>query len=187
MIKKETRELPGFTGVDVSAAFEATVTIGPKPSVTLEVDDNLLELVKTDVRDGRLFVDYAKGHNIRTSKPQKLSIVVPTLEFARAQGAARVFATAGEAKSLKIEAEGASIIEWKDLDSDSVDVRIDGASQVTIQGRAKHLKLSVTGASKIKADQATMESASVKLDGASSGEVSVSDSIDGQRIGCQLP
>lgn len=56
--KVETREVAAFHGVDVSSAFEATIAIGTNQSVTLSVDDNLLPLVETEVKDGRLSVRY---------------------------------------------------------------------------------------------------------------------------------
>jgi Putative auto-transporter adhesin, head GIN domain len=185
--KHETREVSPFTGVQISNSFEATVTVGDKTSVALDVDDNLLALVKTEVRDGLLHVEYASGHSIKASKPQKVTIVAPRLDSIRASGASKVMVTSSEGKTLKLEAEGASKIELKEMASDSVEVKILGASNVTLSGRAKKLKLEVTGASKINAGQASFESASVELSGASSGEVTVTESIDGGLTGaCSL-
>jgi hypothetical protein len=176
--RQETRELADFHGVDVSAAFEATVKLGPKPSVTLDVDDNLLPLIKTDVIDGRLVVRYAEGHNVRTNKPQKLTIVAPSLDYVGARGATRIVATVGEGKSMKVEASGASSIRVEGLAADSIVVKAEGSSQVTLSGRGKKLTLGASGASKVLAGGIAFESARVDLSGACQGDLHVTASID---------
>ena len=181
--KEESRDVPAFTGVDVSANFEATVDIGPKASVTLSVDDNLLPLVKTDVKDGRLVVGYVGGQTIRTTKPQKVTIVTPSLDFVRARGASKVTATAGEASTFKAETEGASSIQVGGLVAESVEVKAEGASRITLTGKGKRLTLDVMGASKATMTGASFESAKVDVGGASRGELNVTGSIDGEVSG----
>jgi hypothetical protein len=181
--KEEKREVAPFRGVDVSATFEATITIGPACSVTLSVDDNLAGLVRTSVRDGRLEVRYVEGPIIVTSKPQKIKIVVPDLDFIAARGAAKVFATVVEKKALKIETEGAASVEVNGLDCESVEVKANGAGHVTLEGKGKSLTLEASGASKLRAADATFESAQVAIEGASRCEVNVTGSIAGETTG----
>ncbi len=182
--KVETREVAAFHGVDVSSAFEATVTIGTKPSVTLSVDDNLLPLVETEVnKDGRLSVRYRAGSNITTKAPQKVAIVASALDSIVASGAAKVSAAVGETKAITIEAGGASNIDVQGLSSDSVDVDATGASRVSLAGKGKRLTLEASGASRFLAPDVPFDTAKVELSGASRGEVQVAGSIDGDASG----
>ncbi len=181
--KVETREVAAFHGVDVSSAFEATIAIGTNQSVTLSVDDNLLPLVETEVKDGRLSVRYRAGSSITTKTPQKVAIVVPTLDSIVAGGAAKVSAAVGETKAIKIEAGGASNVDVQGLSSDSVDVDATGAGQVSLAGKGKRLTLEVSGASKFLAPDVPFDTAKVELSGASRGEVQVTGSIDGDVTG----
>ena len=183
VMKEETRKLPAFRSVDISASFEAAVAIGEKASVVLDGDDNLLPLIKAEVSDDVLRVSLAEGRGVRSRKPLKVTIVVPRLESIAARGASKVVATVGEAKSLRVETEGAASARVDGLDADSIRVKAEGASQVTLTGRAKGLTLDVSGASQLFAGDATFESARIRLDGASRGELRVTGSIDGEISG----
>ena len=161
--KVETREVAAFHEVDVSSAFEATVAIGTKQSVALSVDDNLLPLVETEVKDGRLSVRYRAGSSITTKAPQKVAIVVPALDSIVASGAAKVSAAVGETKAITIEAEGASNVDVQGLSSDSVDVDATGASRVSLAGKGKQLTLEASGASRFLAPDVPFDTARVEL------------------------
>lgn len=105
--KQESREVPAFTSLEMTSTFEATVTIGEKPSVTLTMDDNLLSLIKAEVEGGKLVVRKETGSKIQAKSPQKVAIVAPSIDAIAASGALKVNATVGEAKSMKFEASGA--------------------------------------------------------------------------------
>jgi hypothetical protein len=181
--KEESREVPAFTGVEVTSAFEANVSIGPKASVTLNVEDNLLPLIKTDVKDGRLIVRFESGYNIQSTKPMKVQIVVPTLDFVGGSGASKLIATAGDAKAFKIDASGASSIKVDGLASDTIGVQATGASRVIFKGHGTRLTLDVSGASKVSADEATFESAKAQFSGASHGDIKVTGTIEADLSG----
>ena len=181
--KEETRDLPAFDEVEVNSTFEAKVVIGPVPSVTLNVEENLLPLVKTEVKDGRLFVSFEGGRNVRPTKPTKVDIVVPSLDFLGANGASKVIASVGECKSLAVESGGASSIEVDGLASDSVGVKANGSSRVILKGRGVRLAVDASGASSVVADDASFESANANLSGASRGKLKVTGSIEGDVSG----
>ena len=52
----QTRSLPSFRGVDLAGASTLTVHAGATQAVVVHADDNLINRVKTDVRDGVLVV-----------------------------------------------------------------------------------------------------------------------------------
>lgn len=183
VVKEEARDLSGFTGLDISSSFEATATIGPKAEVTLGAEDNLLPLIKTEVRDGRLVVGLASGQTIRATKPLKIKVVMPSLDFVAARGASKLAASAGEASTFRVESSGASTVEVTGLTADAIEVTAEGASRVTLEGRARRLTLDASGASKVVAVASAFESAKVDVSGASKAEVNVTGSIDGEVSG----
>src|SRR5689334_7047026 len=50
----QTRSLPAFDKIDLAGANNVAVRVGPRQSVVVHADDNLLARVETSVRDGRL-------------------------------------------------------------------------------------------------------------------------------------
>src|SRR5260370_24564664 len=107
-IKEETRQVGDFSGVSVGSGIRATISIGPKTSVVLTGDDNLLSMIKLEVVDGKLTtrVDYNEG--IHPSQPIRLTVVTPHLTSAEASGGASLTADATPGPKFLASASGAS-------------------------------------------------------------------------------
>jgi hypothetical protein len=181
--KEETRLIPPFTNLDISAMFEATVSVGPDCSLTLTVDDNLLPLVQTKVVEGRLEIQFAEGMIIVTNSPQKVAIIAPGLKKIAAHGAAKVLADPVATDSFSVESEGASWVELNGLDVQSLEVKQTGAGRVTINGKGKALTLDTSDTSKLNALDALFDSVEVAISGSSRCEVYVTTSIEGEVTG----
>ncbi len=53
----ESRDISDFKGVDVSGVFQVEITAQKDFSVEIEADDNLMPLIKTEVRNGVLHLE----------------------------------------------------------------------------------------------------------------------------------
>jgi Putative auto-transporter adhesin, head GIN domain len=183
ILKEEKREVGEFNGVDIGSALQAKVTIGPKSEVTLSGDDNLLSLVKTEVRDGHLVARFESTTGAQTKLPLMLTITTPRLDQVAAGGAAKVSVKAGEAKTFRVQAEGASSLAIGGVGSETIEIGASGASQITIVGKAKGLTIKASGASQIHANGMPAESVKVDASGASQVETNASASIEGDVSG----
>src|SRR5690242_7106192 len=86
--KTEKRDLKPFSAIDTSGAYEVNVTCQKPPSVEIEADDNLLPLIKTEVRDGILFVSDEK--DFHSSNSPTLRITMSELNSVTNRGAGEV-------------------------------------------------------------------------------------------------
>src|SRR5258705_13356728 len=75
--KTEKRALKFFNAIDTTGAYEIDVTSQKPASFEIEADDNILPLIKTEVRDGVLFV--SNDQQYPSSKPPTLRITLPEL------------------------------------------------------------------------------------------------------------
>src|SRR5436190_17544197 len=72
--KTEKRELKSFNSIDTSGAYEINITCQKPASFEIEADDNILPLIKTEVRDGTLFVSNTQEYH--SSKSTTLRITM---------------------------------------------------------------------------------------------------------------
>src|SRR5712692_2201500 len=79
--KTEKRDLPAFTSIETSGAFEVEVTCQKPASFEIEADDNLLPLIETEVTGGVLRVTTTKHYSSRGGIV--LRIAIPSLESVR--------------------------------------------------------------------------------------------------------
>jgi len=154
--KTEKRDLKSFNAIDTGGAYEINVTCQKPASFEIEADDNILPLIKTEVRDGILFV--SNDQEYHSSKSTTLRIALPELNSFSSSGASEVKIADANSTDLKIESTGADSIE--------------------AAGKAKSITISSTGAGKIDAGKLTAEKAKVDISGAAKVDVYASEQLD---------
>jgi predicted small secreted protein len=161
----QKRDVPGFVAIEVSGAYEIEITAQKERSLEITGDDNILPLVRTEVRGNVLHIDSSKGFNI--NRAITLKITVPDLESISTSGASKITASginnsemdidssgaskimlAGVTKKLKIGTSGASTIEAKELRAERVDVESNGAGYVSVYA-TEQLDASANGAARV--------------------------------------
>ncbi len=154
-MKSETRNVSGFSAIDVSGAFEVEIVAQKDFSVEVEADDNLLELIKTEVDGDTLKIKSEKS--LKSSNPLKIRISAPNIE--------------------SLDLSGASKVNIVNLNNDSLSLDSSGASKIKIEGTTKSFDVEMSGASRLDAENLKAENVSVDSSGASSAYVFVTNEL----------
>src|SRR5215510_315877 len=143
----QQRTVPSFTSISTEGAFEVEVVCQKEQSLELEGDDNILPRVTTEVSNNVLHIRsrgaFATRHGII------IRIGVPSLEGINASGAGTInvrnvnndnfeisvngaptINVAGEAKIVKVSANGAGKVDSHKLRASNVSVSSNGVSKV---------------------------------------------------------
>jgi hypothetical protein len=160
-VKEEQRSVSDFHGIQIGGGFKAEVTIGPKTSVKVFADENLLPRISTEVRDGDLVVSMNRGESIHTSSGLRLVIVTPHFDRAHASGGSTIEAEASRADSFESHSSGGSTINVKGVDADNVTIHASGAARVALEGKAKSVNISMSGGSNVDVEKLKTASANV--------------------------
>lgn len=128
----ESRAVSNFDRVDLSGG-DLTITQGEAESLTVETDDNLMRYVKTDVRNGTLYLD-EDSRQLGFSSPTRLvfTLQVKDLTGLSLSGSGSVEAATIATDRLDIDVSGSGNINAGDLHSDVVDVRVSGSGETTV-------------------------------------------------------
>ncbi|MDF2692145.1 MAG: hypothetical protein K0S65_528 [Labilithrix sp.] len=164
VIVSEQRVVPAFSALSISENLSAEVAVGPT-ALTVEMDDNLVRRVVSEVRDGVLFVEPLSGPELRPTSKARVRITTPGLVAISASGTATVAANSsatavtihtiddarvelsGRAASVSITTTGASRVDC-DTSAGIAEVRSNDASDVRVRV-AERLSVRVTDAAKI--------------------------------------
>lgn len=150
--KTEARTVADFTAVDVSGAYEVQWSKGAT-SVSVEADENLLPLVKTEVSGGKLRI-YNEG-----ALAGSIKVIVAS-------------------EALKeVDTAGANQFKASNVKLDALSLTSTGANTVEISGAATTLKVEFTGASQLKAKELAATTAEISLNGACSADIAVSEKL----------
>lgn len=182
-IKEEVRNVGDFSGVQVGHGFKANITVGPSTSVKISADDNILPLIKTEVRNGDLVIETERFNGFRSSNPITISITTPKLERVGASGGAAVTADGTTGPRFSASVSGGGSAKVSALNSDQVNVGASGGSRVELAGKAKSIKAALSGGASLRANDVPTESVQVEGSGGSRAEVNASAAIDASLSG----
>ncbi|WP_276498360.1 head GIN domain-containing protein [Pontibacter litorisediminis] len=175
-VKSQSRSVSNIRGIEVSGGFVVEVTQGSNEGVRLEAQENLLDNIKTEVRNGILHIYNDKG--ISTSKSMKAFVTLQNMESINISGGVKVIGNSSfKAPVLKLDMSGGSNVKLT-IATDQVKGNLSGASKVELLGKAGEVNMQLSGASKMEASELEAKQVYVQASGASSVKVYAQEALD---------
>lgn len=143
---RQPRTAAAFTRIVNDGPADLEIQVGPNPSIEVEMDDNLLNNVKTDVRNGRLKIGSEGSYC--SSRAPLIRVTVPSLRV------------------IDIGASGDARVSG--LNGGELDVTITGSGDVSAAGRLEAIYVTINGSGEVALDalRAGMVDATVNGSGA---------------------
>ncbi len=126
----QTRTVAPFTGVELAGANNVTVRVGPRQSVVVHADTNLLGRVTTTVRSKILEIGTAPG-NLSARTPMFVEVTVPAIDRIVLHGSGNLAVTGIDARTLAIELPGSGTISASGTTA-RLAVALDGSGTVLL-------------------------------------------------------
>jgi hypothetical protein len=170
-IVKQDRTVSSFNGIDVSGAFSVMLTQGTTNAVTVEADDNLMDLIKTEVRGNVLYIENKRP--ISGSKSLKVYVTFQELKSLDLSGAVEVSSMNKlTLADLSIDGSGSSDCKL-DMDVQKLGIDCSGGSKLKLSGSAKEVNLDASGSVDLLAFDFPAENYKVEISGAGKAEINV--------------
>jgi len=173
---RSERKVPSFNAIDVSGAFDVTLAQGTSQSVIIEADDNLMDLIRTEVRGNTLVIETKKP--IFHSKSLKVFLTFTDLKSIDISGAVDI-QSQGKLNLADLSFSGSGASDTKlDLGVQKLSVDCSGGSKLRLSGSAKDVVVDVSGAVDLFAFDMPAETYTISISGAGKAEISVSKSLN---------
>ena len=168
-VVSENRKVTSFNKIDISGGYEVLLNQGNSENLEIEADENLMELIETEVKNNTLYISSTKP--IGDSESLKLYITTVNLEDIDVSGAIDL-KNKGTFKSenLEIEVSGAADIDL-DIEVENLTMDMSGASETTLSGSASNFDIELSGAGELQAKKLKTRNTSIDISGAGSAEV----------------
>lgn len=168
-VTKETRSVSDFNKIDISGRYEVLLNQGDKENLEIEVDENLLENIKSEVKNNTLIISSKRP--VGKSKSLKLYITVIDVDDIEVSGAIKLM-NKGTYKTdnLDLRASGAGDIDL-DVETENLTIDMSGASETKLSGSSKNFDIEISGAGKLDAKKLKTRNTSVDISGAGSAVV----------------
>ena len=131
-VVSEERDIGSFDSLEISDGVNVELLVDPGavPSVSVSIDDNLLDQLVTEVRGSTLVIEFDGSVTI-LSGDHLVSVTIDSVERIDASGGADLTGT-GLDDEYRVEASGGADVDLSDLEAKAVEVDVSGGADVRV-------------------------------------------------------
>lgn len=157
-VATETRQVSGFSRIRLRGSGQLIVRQTGAETLSIEAEDNILPLLRSDVENGVLILSLRPGTRIVTHRPIVYRLTVRELDG--------------------IEASGSGSVEAEGLDTPLFTLEGSGSVEVSLAGRAQTQQISLSGSGEVDAERLAGATATVDVSGSGEVVVNASERLD---------
>jgi hypothetical protein len=166
----KTRDISGFTGVQISSGIDVWLSEGNSFEVTVEADENLHDVILTEI-NGDILVVKTDHVNIRSAKSKKVHVTLPKLSELKISSAGDcVGQTSFSCDDLRISISSAGDLTFE-VEAREIDIDISSSGDARISGNADVLNVNLSSAGDLNAFD--LIAGKVDVDVSSAGDAKV--------------
>ena len=177
----QTEERPvteAFYEVRGSAGLDVYLTEGDSEKIVVEADENLLDIIETEIKDGKLIIRTDK--NIGRSKSKKVHVTYTRLSTIEASSGADVFSNSPvNADEITLDASSGADLEVE-VHAQKVYAESSSGADLKVSGTTKMLTAKASSGSDIKAGNLVTEDCDAKASSGADIVVHVTGQLDGK-------
>jgi len=164
-----------FNEIEVSRGLDVYLTQGDQNSIEVEADENLQEIIVTEVRNNVLEI-YA-DENIRHSQSKKVYVTFKAVERISSSSGSDVYSTNTiKSEFLELSTSSGSDMELS-IDTEKVSCDSSSGSDLKLSGKTNTLHAEASSGSDIKAGDLTAVSSRVKASSGADITVNTSEEL----------
>ena len=168
----DKRKVTEFTKLDIAGSFNVTLVQDSSNSVTINADDNIISIIKTDMSGDKLKIS-TDNKNICSSKEITLIIGVRNLKAISASGAVEITSNGRlNVGDLDLNLSGATKINLE-VAASNIETKGSGVNEITLKGQASSHTIELTGSGNVHAFGFVVGNYSIETSGQSDCEINV--------------
>jgi putative autotransporter adhesin-like protein len=148
------RSTGDYDAVAVSGWFDVDLVDGNEGDITLNGEENLLEHIITEVKDGKLVIKVEKGYNLKPSSWKegiRITVPVESINSVALSGSGDIVGKKTiKASNFKTSMSGSGDITLA-VESNSVNASMSGSGDITLSGSTTNFDVTISGSGDIKA------------------------------------
>lgn len=196
-ISTETRTLSTFSRVEINGDFKVLVDTGSSSFAVIEADENLQDLIVTNVSGDKLIIETRNGDCLYPTHPVEIRIKTPSVSqivlngsgnvycngliseelFLRLSGSGDMHFTEINAVSATLELEGSGNIDFG-TNVEDLYAECEGSGEIRLNGEARNSELRVIGSGHLRASQLNTDICIAFINGSGTIDTDVNISLD---------
>lgn len=168
-----TRTTSDYDAVSFTGSFDYVLVSGTEGKIQIEGEENLLQYIVTEVKNGTLSVRTENRTNLQTSRNKTIKITVPFEEIHEVSltGSGDVWnENTLTASHFKTSLTGSGDVKLQ-LEAETIEASVTGSGDMSLKGQTTSLKVNVTGSGDYEGYQLTANDVDVSVNG--SGDATI--------------
>ena len=181
----EERILDEFSKLKVSGSFHVVLKADHSKKVSIKTDENLMEFVITEVKEGALVIKMKKNYYLKPSNHKTIAVEVPlnALKEIALSGSGSVRSEEQiKTSQLEIKMSGSGKI-IVGVATEAVEVVLSGSGRIELNGTSSKLEAKLSGSGSIKAKELKAEDGDFSVSGSGRIEANISDELEARVSG----
>lgn len=151
VISEERPVTSDFDQVKGSSGIQVYLTEGTENKIVVEADENLMEIIETEIENGRLTIGTANHKNIGRSKSKKVHVTYTSLSrIAASSGADVIGNSVLKNETISLDASSGSDLELEVI-AKEVYAESSSGADIKVSGKASKLVADASSGSDINA------------------------------------
>ncbi|MFX0556634.1 head GIN domain-containing protein [Maribacter sp. CXY002] len=171
----EKREITGdFTMVSASEGLEVYITQDDEFSISVEADENVMDLIGTDIKNGKLRIHCIENIGRAT---KKIFVTLPEItSLETSSGAHLSTQNLIKADELNVESSSGSILN-AEIAANEMDIDASSGANIDLTGKAKKVYIDGSSGANIRARDLLIETCRADASSGSNISVNVSEEL----------
>jgi hypothetical protein len=179
----ENRNVSDYDEISVAGSFDVKLVSGQEGKLMIKAEENLLEYLITEVKDGDLKIKWKKGVSIRSNKEVLVTVPFKSIEGVSLAGSGDVFTEdVIEADKFKVALSGSGDIKLR-LKAIDVSSAVSGSGDIQLRGTTNSFKCSIAGSGDFHGYELTTKEADISIAGSGGVKVYVTEKLKGRIAG----
>ncbi|MDJ1469922.1 head GIN domain-containing protein [Xanthocytophaga flava] len=175
----QNRSTQAFDAIDVSNDADVYITQGSSPSIRVEGQQNILDVLKTEVEGKRLKIHYGRI-NVRKHEPVKVYVTTAMLTSVHISGSSSVKSESVwdlRHEDFESKISGSGNMQLKIREADQVKSSISGSGNMTLGGNCNALDVHISGSGNANAFDLVAGNVDASITGSGNCRVNVQESL----------
>lgn len=168
-----TRTTSEYNGISCAGSFDYILVAGKEGNIKIEGEENLLEYIITEVKDGNLIVKTRNNINLSTSRNKTIKVTIPfkDIEKVSLAGSGDLWNTDKiSSANINVELSGSGDIKLN-IEASSIKASLAGSGDLTLKGTTSELKVQVSGSGNFHGFELQSNNTDVSVAGSGDADV----------------
>lgn len=170
-ITTENRSLSDYDKIGVAGSFDVILLKGKEGAISIKADENLMEYIETEVKNGHLKIQPKKGYQLRSTKTIVITVPFEMVEAISMAGSGNVRSKdVLDATDLNLNLVGSGELDLS-VSTKNLTSKIAGSGNIKLSGNVDEFNCEVAGSGNM--DGSNLKASASHINIAGSGNVKV--------------